>query len=46
MNLKPWWEIYPPRLKYELNALDQAEINYRLDKKCFWEGDFLSPRNN
>jgi len=35
---KPWWEIYPSRLKRELDALKQAGIEYTRDGDAFAMG--------
>ena len=35
---KPWWEIYPDRLKLELDALKQAGIKYTRDEDVFNKG--------
>lgn len=35
---KPWWEIYPDRFKFELDALEQAGIKYTKDEDVFSKG--------
>ncbi|MBN73102.1 MAG: hypothetical protein CME32_27925 [Gimesia sp.] len=34
MNLAPWWEQNPDRLKYEYTALKHAGISYSVDEKA------------
>jgi len=38
MSWKPWWEVCPGRLDYELRALDQLGIEYTRDEKAFSNG--------
>lgn len=38
MSWKPWWKIYPERLKYELKALYRAGIEYVKDEEAFSKG--------
>lgn len=38
MTQEPWWEVHAGRLKYELEALDQAGISYRKDEDAFAVG--------
>lgn len=41
---KPWWELWPGRLEYELKALESAGIQHTLDEQPFREGKFLRLR--
>lgn len=36
--MKLWWELYPGRLEYEINKLQDAGIVCELDEKAFAEG--------
>jgi len=38
---KPWWELWPGRLEYELKALELAGIKYVRDESAFSKGRFL-----
>ena len=38
MCVKPWWIVWPNRLKYELNALDEAQIKWARDESAFDKG--------
>lgn len=36
--LKPWWDLWPGRLEYELAALDAAGIRYERDARALARG--------
>jgi molybdopterin/thiamine biosynthesis adenylyltransferase/ubiquitin-protein ligase len=38
---KPWWELWPGRLEYELQALELAGIKYARDESAFSREKFL-----
>ncbi len=35
---RPWWEVWPGRLEFELKCLDDAGIKYRLDEQARAQG--------
>jgi len=38
MKMKPWWEKWPGRLKYEIDQLEKAGIEVELNKELFDKG--------